>query len=88
MFVCFGMFIVACGFTHIMEILTVWRPHYGALAIVKAITGRGLRATAIILFRLAPKIVKLPTVNQLVQEQSLRVRAEAASDAQDRFIAV
>ena len=88
MFVCFGMFIVACGFTHILEIITVWRPHYGALAIVKAITAAASVPTAIILFRLAPKIVKLPTVDQMVEERSLRLRAEAASDAKDRFIAI
>ena len=26
MFVCFGVFIVACGGTHVMEIITVWKP--------------------------------------------------------------
>ena len=88
MFVCFGMFIVACGFTHIMEIITVWRPHYGAMAIVKAITAAASVPTAIILFRIAPKIVKLPTVDQMVEERSRRLQAEAANDAKDRFIAV
>ena len=88
MFVCFGMFIVACGFTHIMEIITVWRPHYGAMAIVKAITAAASVPTAIILFRIAPKIVKLPTVQQMVAEQSRRVEAEAASKAKDRFLAI
>ena len=28
MFVCFAVFIVACGATHIMEIWTVWEPVY------------------------------------------------------------
>ena len=27
-FVCFAIFIVACGTTHVMEIWTVWQPHY------------------------------------------------------------
>ena len=88
MFVCFGMFIVACGFTHIMEIITVWRPHYPAMATVKAITAAASVPTAIILFRIAPKIVKLLTVDQMVDERSLRLRAEAANEAKDRFIAV
>ena len=88
MFVCFGMFIVACGFTHIMEIITVWRPHYGAMAIVKAITAVASVPTAIILFRIAPKIVKLPTVDQMVEERSRRLQAEAANEAKDRLIAV
>jgi hypothetical protein len=25
MFVCFGVFIVACGMTHVMEIITLWK---------------------------------------------------------------
>src|SRR5262249_24386640 len=28
MFIAFGVFIVACGFTHFIEILTLWRPAY------------------------------------------------------------
>ena len=87
MFVCFGLFIVACGFTHVMEIITVWQPHYPAMAIVKAITAAASVPTAIILFRIAPKIVKLPSLQQLMDEQSLRLRAEAASEAKDRLIA-
>lgn len=88
MFVCFGMFIVACGFTHVMEIITVWRPHYPAMAIVKAITAIASVPTAIILFRIAPKIVKLPTIEQMVAERSGRLQAEAANEAKDRLIAV
>jgi signal transduction histidine kinase len=87
MFACFGLFIVACGFTHVMEIITVWEPHYPAMAIVKAITAAASVPTAIILFRIAPKIVKLPTLQQLMEEQTLRLRAEAASEAKDRLIA-
>src|SRR5882757_7047074 len=28
MFLAFGLFIVSCGFTHFMEVWTVWRPVY------------------------------------------------------------
>jgi len=28
MFVLFGIFIIACGMTHVMEIWTLWRPYY------------------------------------------------------------
>jgi signal transduction histidine kinase len=88
MFVCFGLFIVACGLTHVMEIITVWKPFYPISAIVKAVTALASVPTAIILYRIAPRIVQLPTLNQLVHEQSLRLKAEAASEAKDRFIAV
>src|ERR1700759_4716130 len=28
MFLCFGVFIVSCGMTHLMEVWTVWNPDY------------------------------------------------------------
>ena len=88
MFVCFGVFIVACGLTHLMEIITVWKPYYPISAIIKGITALASVPTAIILYRIAPKIVQLPTLRQLLHEQRLRLKAEAASEAKDRFIAV
>lgn len=88
MFVCFGAFIVACGLTHMMEIITVWKPFYPISALVKAITAAASVPTAIILFRIAPKIVQLPSLSRLVHEQTLRLKAEAESEAKDRFIAM
>ena len=88
MFVCFGAFIVACGLTHVMEIITVWKPYYAIGAIIKAVTAAASVPTAIILFRIAPRIVRLPTVDQVAREQTLRTKAEAANEAKDRFIAV
>src|SRR5689334_4507479 len=88
MFVCFGVFIVACGLTHLMEIITVWKPYYPISALIKAVTAAASVPTAIILFRIAPKIVRLPTVGQVVREHTLRIKAEAANEAKDRFIAV
>src|SRR2546427_2842018 len=38
MFVCFAIFIVACGATHAMEILVVWHPAYWAAGALKAVT--------------------------------------------------
>jgi signal transduction histidine kinase/ActR/RegA family two-component response regulator len=88
MFVCFGTFIIACGATHVMEIITVWTPLYALSSLIKAVTALASVPTAIILFRIAPKIVKLPTVQEVVDEQKLRVRAEAANEAKDKFIAM
>src|ERR1700733_7980062 len=38
MFICFAIFIVACGTTHLMEILNIWHPTYWLSGIIKAIT--------------------------------------------------
>jgi hypothetical protein len=37
MFVCFAVFIIACGTTHIMEIVNIWHPTYWLSGIIKAI---------------------------------------------------
>ena len=44
MFVCFAVFIVACGTTHLMEIWTVWHPDYWLSGTVKADHRAGLGA--------------------------------------------
>ena len=60
MFVCFGVFIVACGMTHVMEIITLWKPYYWISGIVKAITALASVPTAILLTRLIPSAVSIP----------------------------
>ena len=60
MFVCFGIFIIACGMTHVMEIITLWKPYYWVSGIVKAITALASVPTAILLLRLVPAAVNFP----------------------------
>ena len=64
-FILFGIFILACGATHIMEIVTVWNPIYGAEGIVKAITALASLGTAVALWPLLPKVLVLPSPSQL-----------------------
>ena len=47
MFLAFGLFIIACGLTHFMEIVTVWDPVYVLSAAVKGLTAVASMATAI-----------------------------------------
>ena len=77
MFLLFGLFIVACGATHWMEVLTVWTPAYWVAGAVKAITAAASVPTAILLFLLIPKAVALPSIAQL----------EAAKTALEREVA-
>lgn len=65
MFVCFGIFIVACGLTHVMEIWTLWRPYYWIAGAVKAITACASVPTAILLIRLIPEALKIPSPGKL-----------------------
>jgi hypothetical protein len=60
MFVCFAIFIVACGMTHAVEIWAVWDPVYWLLGTVKAITALASVPTAILLMKLVPPALQLP----------------------------
>lgn len=53
----FGLFIVACGTTHLMAIVTVWRPEYWWSGSVKVVTALTSVATAVALPPLVPRIM-------------------------------
>ena len=76
MFVCFAIFIVACGTTHIMEIVTVWHPLYWLSGSVKAITALASVPTAFLLLKLVPTALKLPSPAALQHQIEIRERAE------------
>lgn len=61
----FVAFILACGTTHFMSILTLWVPIYGVEGIVKGITAILSIATAILLWPLVPKLLAIPSPRQL-----------------------
>src|SRR3954454_15282187 len=48
MFWLFGTFILACGTTHLMSILTVWQPWYPLDGIIKLITALASVPTALL----------------------------------------
>jgi len=55
-FISFGTFIVACGATHAMEVVTVWWPVYPLSALVKVICAAASVPTAIVFARATPAI--------------------------------
>jgi PAS domain S-box-containing protein len=61
----FGLFIVSCGTTHLMEIWTVWHASYRLAGVIKAITAAVSAATAIMLIPLLPKAIALPSAEQM-----------------------
>jgi PAS domain S-box-containing protein len=61
----FGLFIVACGTTHLMDIWTLWYPSYWLSGLIKAITAFVSVSTAIELVPLIPKALAMPSPAQL-----------------------
>jgi PAS domain S-box-containing protein len=64
-FILFGIFIFACGTTHLMNIWTLWQPLYVLEGSIKLLTAVASIATAIILVPLIPKALVLPSPSQL-----------------------
>ena len=61
----FVAFILACGTTHLMAILTLWVPAYGVEGLIKLVTAILSIATAVILWPLIPKAAALPSAAEL-----------------------
>ncbi len=98
MFIAFGIFILACGSTHLADIWVIWRPDYWLSVILKAITAAASVVTAIVLVRLVPVALRIPSPAQLAAVNAelqranaeLRVameRAEVANRAKSAFLA-
>jgi len=77
MFLMFGVFIVACGSTHVMEVWNLWHSDYWVAGVVKLITAFASIITAILLFQLVPKALALPSPDVLKEaNQNLIDRTE------------
>lgn len=89
MFMCFGVFIVSCGLTHLMEVWTLWNPSYWLSGGVKVVTAIASLCTAALLMRLMPQALALPSPSDLrrvaaaleASEARLRAAAEGSNDA-------
>jgi PAS domain S-box-containing protein len=86
MFALFGVFIVACGTTHVMEIWNLWHAQYWLAGVIKAITAVASVSTAVLLARLIPQALQLPSVSQWMEantalkasEERLQMAVDAA----------
>ncbi|MTV11888.1 MULTISPECIES: ATP-binding protein [Bradyrhizobium] len=61
----FAAFILACGLTHVFSIYTLWVPIYGLEGLLKALTAVASIFTAVLLWPLIPRILAIPTEEQL-----------------------
>lgn len=86
----FGAFIILCGLTHLVGLLTLWHPIYGMQGLVKAVTAIVSLATAIGLWPLLPRLLQTESVEELRTEDiRLRyivdnLRKEVSSLVEDR----
>jgi len=65
MFWCFALFILACGMTHVMGVVTLFTPLYGLEAVIKLVTAAASVTTAALLWSLLPTLVRMPSSEKL-----------------------
>src|SRR4051812_30125412 len=70
MFLAFGLFIIACGGTHFMEVWTLWSPVYWLSGVVKALTAAASVTTALLLPPLVPQALRLVRSAKLFEVRS------------------
>lgn len=75
-FLSFGLFIIACGATHFMEVVTLWKPYYWLSGDLKLITAIASVATAIALPPLVPKTLDLIKAAKNTSAQRTRIEAQ------------
>jgi signal transduction histidine kinase/CheY-like chemotaxis protein len=88
-FVAFGLFILACGTTHVLAAVTVWHPIYRLDGVVKAITALASVTTFLMLIPLMPALVNLPSPSQLRRVNAtlaLEIEVRRTAEAEVRKI--
>jgi signal transduction histidine kinase len=73
MFLAFGTFIIACGFTHLMEVIVLWKPVYWLAGGVKSVTAIASVITAIALPLQVPKVHQMIVAAEVSEERRRRL---------------
>src|SRR6266571_2631855 len=71
----FGLFIVACGGTHFMEVWTLWQPRYWLSGDIKLITAAASLATAFSLPPLIPRVLAMIQDAKLSKERKQQLES-------------
>jgi PAS domain S-box-containing protein len=75
-FIAFGLFIVACASTHLMEVVTVWWPLYRISVAFKVLCAASSAATAILFGKAVPELTQ--GIQQLLNTLSASQQAYAS----------
>ena len=89
-FILFSAFILSCGTTHMMEIVTLWYPLYWLSGTIKSVTAVISVITAIELFPLIPKALALPSPTHLkrLNQEIRQLNLELEQRVKDRTSAL
>jgi PAS domain S-box-containing protein len=83
-FFMFSLFILACGTTHLLSMITIWQPIYGITGLAKAVTAIISVITAISMFWIIPRALALPSQamleGQIKETNQAKIKLQAALD--------
>ncbi len=86
LFLCFGIFITACGATHVMEVVTLWFPAYWASGTIKLVTALASLPTAILVVQILPEALNLASREQMrVANEVLERQARTLRESEDLY---
>ncbi len=60
----FAIFIFSCGITHVLDVVTIWNPIYRIDTIMRLITALASITTSIVLIKIIPIIISIPSMEQ------------------------
>ncbi|MCB1704020.1 MAG: diguanylate cyclase [Halioglobus sp.] len=80
LFLLFACFILFCGLTHIIGVINVWHGYYYVEGVAKIATGLISITTAIVLWRLLPVLVALPS------RMDMQARLEELQEAKEALV--
>jgi signal transduction histidine kinase len=85
-FIAFGLFIVACGLTHFMEVWTLWHPSYWAAGAVKIVTAAASVTTATAMPFTIPKILLTVRAKRYSREHAIATARAVALQEQNALL--
>ncbi|HEX8393319.1 MAG TPA: ATP-binding protein [Longimicrobium sp.] len=85
-FVAFGLFIIACGFTHLIEVWTLWNPAYWFAGGVKVVTAAASVATAAAMPVTVPRVLVTLRDARLSRERELAEARAVALQEQNETL--
>ncbi len=86
LFVCFGIFIVACGTTHVMDVVTLWVPAYWIAGVIKCVTALASVPTAVLVARILPQALTFVSAEQLTAaNQELEMQSKALRESESSY---
>lgn len=82
----FATFIMACGLTHLMSIVTLWQPLYWLEGVIVAFTAAVSLLTAGLVVKLMPVLLTVPSAEQFRRElaEKEQITAQLQSEIRER----